>query len=157
MTEKLGAMSPPSGKSSAGPAEDSSAGRPDPGGLPARRPRDSGAGTLEDQELARKLNRHARASGMARTRPGGLLKSVTKPVIETTLEDAESRSPGLRPARRRGPQSGQLLQLQADQGGPDRRCGRRGDWGPEGSEGHVRADDRPASASAGGRSLTRSC
>ena len=64
MTEKLVAMSPPSGKSSAGPVADISADRLD---------------------------------------PGGLLKSVTKLVIETALEEAESRAPRLRQARHGGP------------------------------------------------------
>ena len=51
MTEKLVAMSPPSSKLSAGPAEDTSADRPYPGGLLARRPVDAGEGSLEEQEL----------------------------------------------------------------------------------------------------------
>jgi hypothetical protein len=71
MTEKLVAMSPPSSKSSAGPAEDTSADRVDPGGLLARLPVEAGAVPLEDQdqdqdqdlELARELVRQARASG----------------------------------------------------------------------------------------------
>ena len=55
MTEKLVAMSPPSGKSSAGPVADISADRLD---------------------------------------PGGLLKSVTKLVIETALEEEMSEHLG---------------------------------------------------------------
>ena len=159
MTEKLVAMSPPWSTSSAGPAEDTSALQPDPGGLLARRPVNAGAGSLEDQELelARELVRQARASGMALTGPGGLLKSVTKLVIETALEEAESYAPGLRPSRGRGPQPGQLPQRQAVQAGADRRGGRRGDRGPQGSGAHVRAGDLPSCASAGCRSSTRSC
>ena len=97
MTEKLVAMSPPSSKSSAEPVADISADRPDPGGLLAWRPVDAGAVPLEDQELelARELVRQARASGMALTGPGGLLKSVTKLVIETALEEEMSRAPRL--------------------------------------------------------------
>ena len=96
MTEKLVAMSPPSSKSSSGPVADISADRPDPGGLLARRPVDAGAVPLEDQELelARELVRQARASGMALTGPGGLLKSVTKLVIETALEEEMSEHLG---------------------------------------------------------------
>ncbi len=48
MTEKLVVMSPPSSKSSSGPAEDTSADRVDPGGLLARLPVDAGAVPLED-------------------------------------------------------------------------------------------------------------
>ena len=96
MTEKLVAMSPPSSKSSAEPVADISADRPDPGGLLARRPVDAGVVPLEDQELelARELVRQARASGMALTGPGGLLKSVTKLVIETALEEEMSEHLG---------------------------------------------------------------
>ena len=96
MTEKLVAMSPPSSKSSAGPAEDISADRPDPGGLLAGRPVDAGAVPLGDQELelARERVRQARASGMALTGPGGLLKSATKLVIETALEEEMSEHLG---------------------------------------------------------------
>jgi putative transposase len=92
MTEKLVAMSPPSSESSGEPAEDSSADRPEPAGLLARRPVDAGAGSLEDKELelARELVRQARTSGMALTGLGGLLQSVTKLVIETALEEAET-------------------------------------------------------------------
>lgn len=103
----------------------------------ADRPVGAGAGSLEDQELelAREMVRQARASGVALTGPGGLLKSVTKLVIETALEEAESRAPGIRQARGRGPQPGQLPQWQAVQDGADRRGGRRGDRGPQGSGG----------------------
>ena len=96
MTETLVDMSPPSNKSSAGPAQDTSVDRPDPGGLLARRPVDAGAGSLEELELelACELVRRARASGMALTGPGGLLKSATKLVIETALEEEMSEHLG---------------------------------------------------------------
>ena len=131
------AMSSPSCTSNLDPVEETAAVQPEVGGLVARRPVDAGAVSLEDQELelARELVRQARASGMALTGPGGLLKSVTKLVIETALEEAESRAPGIRQARGRGPQPGQLPQWQAVQDGADRRGGRRGDRGPQGSGG----------------------
>ena len=159
MTEELVAMSPPSSKSSAEPVADISADRPDPGGLLARRPVDAGAVPLEDQELelARELVRQARASGMALTGPGGLLKSVTKLVIETALEEAESRAPRLWQARHGGPRPGQLPQWQAAGDGADRRRGRGGDRSATGSGEHVRAGDRPSCASAGCPIPTRSC
>jgi hypothetical protein len=121
MTEKLVAMSSPSCTSNLDPVEETAAVQPEVGGLLARRPVDAGTGSLEGQglDLARELVRQARASGMALTGPGGLLKSVTKLVIETALEEAESRAPGLRPSRGRGPQPGQLPQWQAGQDGPD--------------------------------------
>jgi hypothetical protein len=94
MTETLVAVSSPSMKSRNEPAEpDPSAvsppAQPETGGLLARPPVDAGAVPLVDQEpeLARELVRQARASGMALTGPGGLLKSVTKLVIETALEE----------------------------------------------------------------------
>ena len=92
MTEKLVAMSPPAIKSSGKPAEDSSAGSPEPGGLLVWGPVDAGAVPLEDQELelAREMVPQAGASGMAVTGPGGLWNSVTKLVIETALEEEMS-------------------------------------------------------------------
>jgi len=101
MTETLVAVSPPSSKSQRKPAEPdplavSLSAPPEPGGLLARPPVDAGQVSLEDQELelARELVRQARASGMALTGPGGLLKSVTKLVIETALEEEMSEHLG---------------------------------------------------------------
>ena len=42
-----------------------------------------------------------RERGVALTGPDGLLKAMTKTVIETALEEEMSRAPGLRQARRR--------------------------------------------------------
>jgi putative transposase len=96
MTEKLVAKSSPSFESNLDPVEETAAVQPEVGGLVARRPVDAGAVSLEDQELelARELVRQARASGMALTGPGGLLKSVTKLVIETALEEKMSEHLG---------------------------------------------------------------
>ena len=94
MTETLVDMSPPSSKSRARAAEDTSADRPDPGGLLVRGQVDAGAVPLEELELARELVRRARASGMALTGPGGLLRLVTKLVIETALEEEMSEHLG---------------------------------------------------------------
>lgn len=101
MTETLVAVSPPSRKSKREPVESdplavSPPAQPESGGLLARPPVDAGPAALEDQELelARELVRQARASGMALTGPGGLLKSVTKLVIETALEEEMSEHLG---------------------------------------------------------------
>ena len=77
------------------------AGSPEPGvdvavsGLLARSSAGPGYGLLPDDglELARELVRKARDAGVDLTGPGGLLKSLTKLVIETALEEAESRAP----------------------------------------------------------------
>ena len=96
MTEKLVAMAPPTNLYSRDTAEDISAVQPEPGGLPARRPVYAEAVSLDDHELelARGLVRQARASGMALTVPGGLLKSVTKLVFETAIEEEMSEHLG---------------------------------------------------------------
>ena len=45
-----------------------------------------GAPSAEELAAARELVRQARAEGVALTGPGGLLKALTKTVIETALE-----------------------------------------------------------------------
>ena len=42
-----------------------------------------GAGEVDELEVARELVRQAREAGVAVTGPGGLLKAMTKTVIET--------------------------------------------------------------------------
>ena len=65
-------------------------------GLLARPPAGPGDGPLPDDglELARELVRQARDAGVDLTGPGGLLKSLTKLVIETALEEEMSEHLG---------------------------------------------------------------
>ena len=63
MTETLLGVSPPSSKDPADPP------------------------SAEELAAARELVRQARAQGVALTGPGGLLKALTKTVIETALEE----------------------------------------------------------------------
>jgi putative transposase len=106
MTETLVGMEPPSKKSLktslkeppdlAGLAVDADA-VPCPGpvgGLLARGPADAVPVAEQELELARELVRRARESGSALTGPGGLLKSITKLVIETALEEEMSEHLG---------------------------------------------------------------
>lgn len=65
MTEKLMDMSPPSKETSPQPS-------------------------LEELETARELVRQARSRGVALTGPDGLLKALTKTVIETALDEEMS-------------------------------------------------------------------
>jgi putative transposase len=63
MTETLVGVSPPSPKDSTDPP------------------------TAEELAAAKELVRQARAEGVALTGPGGLLKALTKTVIETALDE----------------------------------------------------------------------
>ena len=65
-------------------------------GLLARSSAGPGYGLLPDDglELARELVRQARDAGVDLTGPGGLLKSLTKLVIETALEEEMSEHLG---------------------------------------------------------------
>ena len=109
MTETLVGMSPPSRKSPKDPATPTPTPTPTPGavaeavqcpgpvgGLLGRRPALAGPVPVAEQqlELARELVRRARESGTALTGPGGLLKSITKLVIETALEEEMSEHLG---------------------------------------------------------------
>ena len=53
------------------------------------------AATAAEQDAARELVRQARAQGVALTGPGGLLKALTKTVIETALGGGDGRASGL--------------------------------------------------------------
>jgi hypothetical protein len=57
---------------------------------------------------ARELVKAARACGVALTGPDGLLKAITKTVLESGLEEEMKRARRLRQARRAGPQRRQL-------------------------------------------------
>ena len=80
--------------SSAEPAEDAPALRRELSGLLARRSVDAG-------QFRRRIRCWRWCAGMAVTGLGGLLTSVSKPVTETELNEAEGREPGLSPARSR--------------------------------------------------------
>ena len=59
---------------------------------PPRDPTDQPS--AEELAAARELVRHARAQGVALTGPGGLLKALTKTVIETALEEEMAEQVG---------------------------------------------------------------
>src|SRR4051812_18715592 len=67
-------------------------------------PADPGAAELadpavpseEDLAIARELVRSARSRGVAMTGPSGMLKALTKTVIETALDEEMTESPRLR-------------------------------------------------------------
>ncbi len=48
-----------------------------------------------EQQAAVELVRLAREQGLSLTGPGGLLKQLTKTVLETSLNEEETRAPGL--------------------------------------------------------------
>ena len=85
MTETLGSVSPP---------EDVAVSPPD-----VAPEQDSGSDELaqpsvEELEIARELVRSARARGVALTGPDGMLKALTKTVIETALDEEMSEHLG---------------------------------------------------------------
>lgn len=51
--------------------------------------------SAEELAIARELVRSARARGVAMTGPGGLLKALTKTVLETALDEENDRAPRL--------------------------------------------------------------
>ena len=75
----------------------------------------------EELAIARELVRSARARGVAMTGPGGMLKALTKTVIETALGRGDGRSPRLRQARPDRPREWELPQRHPDQDGADRQ------------------------------------
>lgn len=101
MTETLVAVSPPSPKKNqdlpgAGGAPPGEAFEPIPQAGPERE--------LTAAELAviKQMVVQAKNAGVALTGPDGLLKALTKTVIETALDEELVRAPGLRQARARG-------------------------------------------------------
>ena len=68
--------------------------------------------SAEELAAARDLVRQARAEGVALTGPGGLLKALTKTVLETALEEEMAEHLGSEP--------GQFPQRETRQNGVDR-------------------------------------
>lgn len=85
MTETLSSVSPPEDVAVSPP---DSAPDQDPG------PEEPAQPSVEELEIARELVRSARARGVALTGPDGMLKALTKTVIETALDEEMSEHLG---------------------------------------------------------------
>ena len=68
------------------------------------------AGASAEQKLARELVRLAKEQGLSLTGPDGLLKQLTKTVIETALNEEMTEHLGMRSTTRPGPGSGNVPQ-----------------------------------------------
>ena len=71
--------------------------------------------------MARELVRSARERGTALTGPDGLLKELTKTVLETALEEEMTEHLGYDKHDAGGPEPGQLPQRDPAQDGADRQ------------------------------------
>ena len=110
-----------------------------------------------ERAAVRELVKAARARGEELTGPDGLLKTITKTVLESALEEEMTEHLGYDKHAVEGRNGGQLAQRHPGQDGADRqrRPGRgRGAAGPGR---HVRAGDRARSGSGGCPMWTRWC
>ena len=91
-------------------------------GVSPPEPQEPPAGpTAEELEAARELVRAGPRRGVALTGPDGLLKALTKTVIETALEEEMAEHLGYDKHDAGGPEPGQLPQRQPVQDGADRQ------------------------------------
>jgi hypothetical protein len=103
----------------------------------------------DEQELAaaRELVKAARARGVALTGPDGLLKAITKTVLESALEEEMSEHVGYDKHTVQG-RNGGNSERHPVQDGANRGRRRGPGAGAAGPGGHVRAGDRQEAAAA---------
>ena len=110
-----------------------------------------------EQQAAAELVRLAKEQGLSLTGPDGLLKQLTKTVLETALNEEMTEHLGYEKHDPAGAGIGQHPQRHPGQDGADRGHRARGDRRAPRPGRHVRAADRARSGSAGCPGSMRSC